>query len=60
MPATHYHSASRGQVEIRTMVLEHAQHALNKLVREEPHRADEIAGLQAHVDQLAAQAGAAQ
>ena len=56
MRATHYHSASRGPVKISTMVLEHARHAMNKLVREEPHRADEIEGLRAHVAQLEAQA----
>lgn len=50
-PATHY-AGSKGPVEIASMPRTYAGNALAKLERDEPHRADEIAALRAHVARL--------
>lgn len=52
---THYHSSSRGPVEIASMPLRHARNARAKLQREEPWRLDEIEALSAHVARLEAE-----
>lgn len=52
MPATHYYSASKkGLVEIASMPVQHADSALQKLMRDrkDASRDDEIEGLRAHV-----------
>jgi hypothetical protein len=48
---THY-AGSKGPVEISSMPRTYAANALAKLERDEPHRADEIAALRAHVSTL--------
>lgn len=54
-PLTHYHSASRGPVEIASMNPAHLANARDKLAREEPHRRAEIAAMSAHLDVLNAE-----
>lgn len=46
------YKSSKGEVEIATMPLRYAANALNKLQRDEPHRAAEIEALEAHVASL--------
>lgn len=50
--ASHYHSTSRGPVEIATMGYHHARNAHDKLLREEPHRQEEIRALALHLASL--------
>lgn len=50
--ATTHYAGSKGPVEIATMPRTYAANALAKLERDEPHRADEIAALRAHVARL--------
>lgn len=52
---THYNSASRGPVEIGTMRYEHLLNAHDKLKRDEPHRAAEIAAMRSRLDALEAE-----
>jgi hypothetical protein len=54
---THYHSSSRGPVEIATMHHSHAVNALAKLEREDPdgERSAERDALRAHIDRLEAE-----
>lgn len=56
MTATHYHSASRGPVEISSMRYEHALNARDKLARErtDDSRDAEIAALNAHIASIEA------
>ena len=53
---THYHSSSRGPVEIATMRYEHARNARDKLIREGGD-ADVIAALDEHVKGIEATLG---
>lgn len=50
--ATTHYAGSKGPVEIAKMPRTYAANALAKLERDEPHRADEIAALSAHVARL--------
>lgn len=52
--ATHYHSASRGPVEIATMNYHHALNARDKLAREDVRgeRKAELDALSAHIAAL--------
>lgn len=52
---THYQSSSRGPVEIGTMRYEHLLNAHDKLLREEPHRADEITAMRTRLDAIEAE-----
>ena len=53
MAATHYHSASKGPVEIATMRYEHAVNARDKLIRERGDQAV-IDALHKHVTAIEA------
>lgn len=57
---THYHSASRGPVEIASMNPAHLLNAVEKLERAEPHRTTEIGAMRAHLAKLEAEAPEAQ
>lgn len=50
---THYHSDSRGPVEIASMNFNHLQNAYDKLCIKEPHREAEITAMRARLDELA-------
>jgi hypothetical protein len=53
MSATHYHSSSKGPVEIASMRYEHALNARDKLIRERGDQAT-IDALHAHVTAIEA------
>lgn len=46
------YKSSKGEVEIATMPLSYARNAMNKLIRDEPERTEEIGALRAHVEAL--------
>lgn len=50
------YQSSKGAVEISTMPLSYAKNAMNKLMRTEPERTEEIDALKAHVSALEAEA----
>lgn len=52
---THYHSSSRGPVEIASMNYSHLLNARDKLARSEPHRSAEIEAMSAHLAKLEAE-----
>lgn len=52
------YKSSKGEVEIATMPLSYAKNALNKLLRTEPERGEEIEALDKHVRAMEAEAAA--
>lgn len=52
------YKSSKGEVEISTMPLSHAKNALNKLLRTEPERGEEIEALDKHVKAMEVEATA--